>query len=118
MNVLVLGASDNPERYAVLAVHNLLNTGHTVWPVGVKEAKVCGLDIITHREPIRGIDIITMYINPDIQKDWYDYIFEVNPKKIIFNPGSENHELAEMAIERGIDVVEACTLILISDDEL
>ena len=116
MNVLVLGASDNPSRYSVLAVHNLLMAGHNVWPVGVREAKVCGIDIITHQEPIEDIDLITMYINPDIQKEWYDYIFKVNPKKIIFNPGSENDELAQMAREKGIEVIEACTLILISDD--
>lgn len=118
MNVVVLGASNNPSRFSLLAVHNLLRAGHNVWPVGIKEISVEGLDIITSHEPIKDIDLITIYINFTHQPEWYDFILGTHPKKIIFNPGAENYELANMAHNCNIEVMEACTLVLISENDL
>jgi uncharacterized protein len=119
MNVVVLGASNNPSRFSLLAIHNLIRAGHKVWPVGNKEIAICGLEVITSHEPIKeDIDLITIYINEYHQPEWYNFILESKPKKIIFNPGSENEELAILAEEANIEVIEACTLVLISENAL
>ena len=119
MNVVVLGASNNPSRFALLAIHNLIRAGHKVWPVGIKDISICGLEVITSHEPIEeDIDLITIYINCFHQEEWYDFILKTNPKKIIFNQGAENDELAIMAVEANIEVMEACTLVLISENDL
>ena len=119
MNVVVLGASNNPSRFSLLAVHNLLRAGHKVWPVGIKEVMIEGLDVITSHDPIKeDIDLITIYLNEFHQAEWYDFILRTQPKKIIFNPGSENYELAAIAQNANIEVIEACTLVLISENDL
>ena len=119
MNVVVLGASNNPSRFSLLAVHNLIRAGHKVWPVGIKNITIEGLEVITSHEPIKeDIDLITIYLNYFHQVEWYDFILKTNPKKIIFNPGAENDELAILAEEANIEVLEACTLVLISENAL
>ena len=119
MNVVVLGASNNPSRFSLLAVHNLLRAGHKVWPIGNKNITIEGLDMITSHEPIKEeIDLITIYLNYWHQQEWYHFILHTKPKKIIFNPGAENDELAMLAEEDGIEVMEACTLVLISENAL
>lgn len=116
MRVIVLGATNNPKRYAYLAVQSLLSHGHKVFPVGIKKGEVEGLPIINHREIIEDIDIITVYVGLQNQKSLYDYILKTSPKKIIFNPGAENPELQRLAEEKGITVQNACTLVLLSID--
>ncbi len=111
---LVLGASDNPARYSYLAVNRLKAKGHPVIAIGKKESKVNGVSIITGQPQIEGIDTITLYLNKQNQKQYYGYILSLHPKRIIFNPGAENDELAEMAAAQGIQPVEACTLVLLS----
>jgi len=119
MNVVVLGASNNPSRFSLLAIHNLLRAGHNVWPVGIKDIAIEGLDVITSHDPIdEHIDLITIYINSRHQPEWYDFILRTHPRKIIFNPGAENYELATMAQNFNIEVMEACTLVLISENDL
>jgi uncharacterized protein len=119
MNVVVLGASNNPSRFSLLAIHNLLRAGHKVWPVGIKEITIEGLEVITSHDPIKeDIDLITIYLNEFHQPEWYDFILRTQPKKIIFNPGAENYELAIMAQNSNIEVMEACTLVLISENDL
>jgi predicted CoA-binding protein len=111
---LVLGASDNPARYAYLAVERLLRHGHEVIPVGQREAVVKGLKIQSGKPPVENIDTITVYLNPTNQLTYYDYILSLKPKRIIFNPGTENPELEKMAEEKGIEAVEGCTLVMLS----
>jgi uncharacterized protein len=118
MNVVVLGASDNPNRFSWLAVHNLQSAGHKVFPVGNKNKTVLGLPIINSRQPLEQIDIITIYLNYTNQLDWYDFILKTNPTKLIFNPGAENSDLGELAVEQGIQVIEACTLVLLNQNAL
>ena len=111
---LVLGASDNPARYSFRAVHMLKNHGHAVVPVGIRKGQVAGLDIHTDRPAEGDIDTVTLYVGPQNQPAWYDYILELKPKRILFNPGTENPELERLAQQRGILTEEACTLVLLS----
>lgn len=111
---LVLGATPNPERYAYLAVGRLLQYKHEVVPVGVRKEEVHGLEILEGKPEVEGVDTVTLYIGPARQPEYYDYIFSLHPKRIIFNPGTENPELMQLARERGIEVVEGCTLVMLS----
>jgi hypothetical protein len=111
---VVLGASENTSRYSNMAVRSLMRHGEEVVPVGLKEGDINGIKILKGNPPIENVDTVTMYVGPQHQPYWYDYIFSLNPKRIIFNPGAENDELEKMAKEKGIEVVEACTLVMLS----
>lgn len=111
---VVLGASDNPERYSFLAINKLRANNHPVVAIGRKPAKVADVDVETDHKDIPDVDTVTVYLNPVNQKEYYDYILSLHPKRIIFNPGAENEELATLAKEKGIQPMEACTLVLLS----
>jgi uncharacterized protein len=111
---LVLGASDNPERYSYLAINRLRTKGHPVVAIGRKAVTVADVMIDTKAEHYKEIDTVTMYLGPTHQKEYYDYLLSLHPKRIIFNPGAENSELAELAKNNGIHALEACTLVLLS----
>lgn len=114
MKVAILGASKNPERYSNKAFHMLREYGHTPVPVhpmlddieGVPVAKSLG----NISEPI---DTLTMYVGPDRSKGMADEILKLKPRRVIFNPGSENPPLEKNLRDAGIEVVEACTLVLL-----
>ena len=111
---LVLGASDNPSRYSYLALHRLRNHGHPVVAIGKKPGLVADVPIEKEKKDVDDIDTVTLYLNPMHQKQYYDYIISLKPKRIIFNPGAENDELSELAIKNGIKPMEACTLVLLA----
>ena len=111
---LVLGASDNPTRYSYLAIKKLMQHGHPVVAIGRKKAQVNGIAIDTAMVPIPDIDTITLYLNPTNQQPYYEYILGLQPKRIIFNPGTENDILAEMANKKGIITMDSCTLVMLS----
>ncbi len=111
---LVLGASDNPQRYSYLAINSLRNKGHDVIGIGRHKGIVSDVDIQTEKIPVEEIDTVTLYLNPVHQKAYYDYILSLKPKRIIFNPGAENEELSQLAVENNIQPIEACTLVLLS----
>ena len=111
---LVLGASANPARYSYLAINKLKAYGHPVVAIGKKAAIVNDIVIGTEQVSFDDIDTVTLYLNPEKQKTYYNYILSLHPNRIIFNPGAENEELAELAIEKGIKAQEACTLVLLS----
>src|ERR1044072_996597 len=111
---VVIGASENPQRYSYLAVKSLLRHGQDVVPVGLKEGNIGDVKILAGKPPIENVDTVTMYVGPADQKSWYDYILTLKPKRIIFNPGAENEELEAIAEKNGIEVVEACTLVMLS----
>ena len=113
-STVVIGASNNPERYAYKASIALQKHNHTVFPVGIREGKINNLDIITNKDKIDNVDTITMYVGAANQPAWYDYIFSLEPKRIIFNPGAENPELENIASAKGIECIEACTLVMLS----
>ena len=111
---LVLGASQNPERYSYLAVQQLVKHQHPVIAIGKKKGMIGAVEIEAEAKPIADIDTVTLYLNPAHQKDYYNYILSQHPKRIIFNPGAENEELEELAQQQGIKTMEACTLVLLS----
>lgn len=111
---LVLGASGNPSRYSYLAVQRLRSHGHPVVAVGKKNARVADVEIEKEKKEFDNIDTVTLYLNPLLQQEFYDYILSLEPKRIIFNPGAENEELAALATKHNIKAVEACTLVLLS----
>lgn len=111
---LVLGASENPARYSNLAINRLKNKQHPVVAIGKKKGAVAGVTIETEMNPWSDIDTVTLYLNPALQKEYYDYIISLHPKRIIFNPGTENDELSELARHQGIQSIQACTLVMLS----
>ena len=114
---LVLGASDNPYRYSYLAVNRLRSQGHPVVAIGKKNTMVADVQIEKEKKDWSGVDTVTIYLNPTHQEQYYDYILSLKPKRIIFNPGAENDELADLAVKNGISPVEACTLVLLSTNQ-
>jgi predicted CoA-binding protein len=116
-NTVVLGASANPSRYSYLALNKLKAYGHPVTGIGKKPATVNGIDISDEKRELNNVDTITLYLNPVNQKPYYDYILSLKPKRIIFNPGTENPELVSLAESNGIQTIEACTLVLLSTNQ-
>jgi predicted CoA-binding protein len=114
MKTLVIGASENPVRYSNLAIERLRQHNHEVVALGLKDGEAHGVKIQKKKEQFIDIDTITLYLNPSRQKELYDYILSLNPRRIIFNPGTENPELENLAEEKGIETVEACTLVMLS----
>ncbi|MGF2411784.1 CoA-binding protein [Ferruginibacter sp.] len=111
---LVIGASENPARYSNLAVKKLTANNHPVIALGKKAGSINSNIIETEKKQFENIDTVTLYLNPINQKEYYDYILSLKPKRIIFNPGTENDELATLAQNNGIVAQEACTLVLLS----
>jgi len=114
---LVLGASPNPGRYAYLAANRLVKSGHSIVNVGLKTGEVAGVPIEKPQNIHHDIDTITLYVGLQNQPPLYDYILNTHPKRIIFNPGTENSELRKMANDKGIETEYACTLVLLSIGE-
>lgn len=111
---LVIGASENPERYSNMAIRRLRTKGHPVLAIGNREGRVEDVEFSKERPTDKDIDTVTLYLNPAHQKEYYDYILSLHPKRIIFNPGAENPELEKLAKEDHILTLEACTLVLLS----
>ena len=111
---LVLGASDNPSRYSYLAIQRLRQHDHPVVAIGKKNSQVADVAITKEKKPFEDIDTITFYLNPLHQKEYYDYILSLKPKRLVFNPGAENEELTQLAKKNNIKTLEACTLVLLS----
>lgn len=114
---LVMGASSNPERYAYKAIKMLQRFGHPVLAVGKKEDEVDGLKIEKQQLPFENVDTVTLYLNPMNQKQHYDYIIGLRPKRVVFNPGTENPEFFTLLKQNGIEVEVACTLVLLSTNQ-
>jgi uncharacterized protein len=114
---LVLGASDNPSRYSFLAIKKLRSHDHPVVAIGRKNTKVGDVIIDKEKKQFENVDTVTLYLNQKHQQEYYDYILSIKPKRIIFNPGAENDDLASLAKENGIKTIEACTLVMLSTNQ-
>ena len=110
--VVLIGASEKTDRYSNQAIKLLAQKGHEVFPIAPSNGQVNGIDFIVGQPEFKNIHTLTLYINPNIQKEYYDYILEIKPKRIIFNPGTENQDLAQLAEKNGIETENACTLVL------
>lgn len=110
---LVIGASPNPMRYGHKAVKRLVSHGIEVFAIGKREAEIAGVKVVKNKPVIEDLDTVTLYLNPGNQEEYLDYIMELEPRRIIFNPGTYNQKLVDMAEEAGIEVVEDCTLLML-----
>ncbi|MGM0636635.1 MAG: CoA-binding protein [Bacteroidota bacterium] len=117
MKTLVLGASLKPQRYSNMAIKALLKNEKEVVAVGRRAGNVEGVSIETTNTNFEDIHTITLYLNAQNQKDFYDYIISLQPKRVIFNPGTENPALVSLLDQNNIEVVQACTLVLLSTNQ-
>jgi predicted CoA-binding protein len=113
MKVLVYGASTNPSRYAYIATELLLQHAHEVSLVGIKTGEVLGMTIQQDQPVLNDIDTVTLYVGPANQEGLFDYLKALAPRRVIFNPGTENPELEKNLEKVGILTEEACTLVLL-----
>jgi uncharacterized protein len=112
--VVVLGASDNPERYSNKAVHLLMEHGHQVVPVSPRLKTVNGVDALSDLAQVSGsVDTLSIYVSPEVSIGLARQILDLNPARVIFNPGSENPAVREILDKKGIRTEEACTLVLL-----
>ena len=116
-NTVVLGASENTDRYSNMAVKKLVAHKHPVTAIGNKTGVINDIQILKDKPVLNDVDTVTLYLNPQNQKPYYDYILSLNPKRIIFNPGTENDELEKLAAKKGIATMDACTLVLLSTNQ-
>ncbi|SDR77351.1 hypothetical protein SAMN05216503_0844 [Polaribacter sp. KT25b] len=114
---LVLGASANPNRYSNIAIKRLLDKELPVVALGKKKGKVLNVNIADKRQDYKNIDTVTLYLNPKRQEEYYNYILDLQPRRVIFNPGAENDEFVKLLEEHKIEPVIACTLVMISINE-
>lgn len=111
---IILGASTNPERYSYMATTRLKSAGFEVVPVGISEGEIEGIKILTGTPAIEDVDTVTLYVGPKNQAAYFDYIISLKPKRVIFNPGTENPDFYPLLKENNIESVEACTLVMLS----
>ena len=111
---MVIGASPKPERYSYKAVTLLNRYKQPVIALGIRKGNINGIEIIMGRPHFEGIHTVTLYIGSDRQIDYYDYILSLEPKRIIFNPGTENPELYELAQKNNLKVIANCTLLMLN----
>jgi hypothetical protein len=117
MKTLVIGATEKKEKYAYKAIHSLIGKSHQVVAIGAR--KGIALDVVINTENIdfKGIDTVTLYINPTIQKEYYSYIISLKPRRVIFNPGTENPEFYTLLNDNNIESEVACTLVLLATNQ-
>ena len=114
---LVIGASNNPERYAYKAAERLLSHDHEIELLGLRPDTIFGKTIDTEKKQYTDINTVTLYLGPKRQPEYYDYIVSLNPKRVIFNPGTENPEFENILTQNGIECEIACTLVLLGTDQ-
>lgn len=115
MKTVIVGATTNTSRYAYMAASMLEDYQHELVPLGIKKGEIFGKNILDIRErpEIKDVDTITLYIGPPHQPEYYDYLIGLKPRRIIFNPGTENPEFERMLMQHHIEPIEACTLVML-----
>lgn len=116
-HTLVLGASTNPRRYANMAIHRLVGKGIVTKAFGLRSGEVAGVNIETDPQKLEQPDTITLYVGPKNQSSYTDLILQLQPRRVIFNPGTENLELETTLQNNGIDTLRACTLVMLATDQ-
>lgn len=116
---VVVGASNNPQRYAFMAAQMLESYHHDWVPVGIKKGEVLGRSILNLMDSpaIAGVDTVTLYVGPQHQPAWYDFVLSLKPRRVIFNPGTENVEFIKLLDQQGIETIEACTLVMLRTNQ-
>lgn len=111
---LIIGASDNPARYSYIAAERLLRQQHKIELLGLRAREIFNHTIDTVKKAYKNIDTVTLYIGAKRQPEYYDYILSLKPRRVIFNPGTENDEFMIRLRNNGIEAFEACTLVMLS----
>lgn len=114
---VVLGASAKPEKYVYKAISMLVEKGHPILAIGQNAGEVAGIKIQTKTIPLKNIDTVTLYLNPKRQREYYNYIVDSKPKRVIFNPGTENPEFYQLLELNNIKAEVACTLVLLATNQ-
>lgn len=114
---LVMGASENPSRYANIAINRLVGYNQPTEALGLRKGKVAGIEIQTGKYPFKDIHTVTLYLGPPRQVEYYNYIVSLEPERVIFNPGTENPELYKILRTNNIEVEVACTLVLLGTNQ-
>jgi predicted CoA-binding protein len=117
MKTLVIGATTNKDRYAYKAIQSLIDKSHQVVAIGTKEGMALDVNIETSKLPFTGIDTVTLYLNPKNQEEYYDYIISLKPRRVLFNPGTENPVFYEILKQNNIEFEVACTLVLLATNQ-
>lgn len=113
-DTVVIGGTSSEEKYGYKATVSLKNHGHKVYPVDLREGEIEGIKVLTGKPAIQNVDTVTLYVGPKHQTDWKEYIFSLKPKRVVFNPGTENEAFEAEIRAKGIEAVEACTLVMLS----
>ncbi len=111
---LIIGASVKPDRYSYKAAEKLLANGHDIYMLGHKEGVLFDLPIIKEQKLYEDVDTVTMYVGPRNQEGYYDYIVSLQPRRVLFNPGTENPDFELILDKHGIEHEQACTLVLLA----
>ena len=111
---LVIGASENPARYSNKAIQALISHGHEVVAIGLREGEVAGVSFNSEKKPFENVDTVTLYVGPQNQPEYYNYMIGLKPRRVIFNPGTENPEFITKLESAGIFPEIACTLVLLA----
>lgn len=114
---LVLGASTNPNRYSNIAIKRLTGKNQVIVALGLKKGKVGEVVIDDEKQDYKNVDTVTLYLSPKNQESYYNYIIGLQPRRVIFNPGTENLEFVKMLQENNIEAEIACTLVLLSTNQ-
>lgn len=116
---LIVGATTNPSRYAYFAAKMFAERGLEFIPIGIKKGELFGREILDLRAKpeLKEIHTISLYIGPNHQEEWMEYLIGLKPKRIIFNPGAENPDFFKRAKEAGIEVLPACNLVMLSTSQ-
>lgn len=117
LKTLIIGASNKPQRYSYKALKLLQRYNHEVVAIGRREMEIEGVNVQTGEPEFSDVHTVTLYVNPQLQKEYYDYIISLKPKRVIFNPGTENPEFYPKLKSENIHIEVACTLVLLSTNQ-
>ncbi|MEM9672548.1 MAG: CoA-binding protein [Cyclobacteriaceae bacterium] len=111
----IIGATPNPTRSAFIAARMLTDYGHPIVPLSIKRGSVAGVDLIDLRQKpnLEDIDTVTLYLGPQHQPEWYEYLLSLRPNRFIFNPGTENPEFYQLIEDQNIEAIQDCTLVML-----
>ncbi len=112
--MLVLAAATNPSRFSHKAVKSLVRNGYEVMAVGFRPGFIDDVEILTGMPEISDVDTVLLYMGEKRQREYYDYLYGLKPRRVIFNPGTKNPELRRLLKKKGIESLEDCALIMLS----
>jgi predicted CoA-binding protein len=112
-STLVIGASLKDSRYSNIAVKTLVSKKFPVTAIGLREGYIDETHVITETPKLNDIHTVTLYLGPENQKTWYNYILDLNPQRVVFNPGTENDEFRDLLSSAGIETIEGCTIVMV-----